>query len=136
MVKKLKQELNKRPWWLSLIWIFCIYMTFIYMPFDMFTKPYASWEEVWFGYRLTGWPAKLTEPLHWLIYGAGSYGIWKMKAWMWPWGAVYCAQIVIAMLVYGFLEGDGTPPYLGILVSLLFIIPTVALWRARPSFKA
>lgn len=136
MVKKLKQELDKRPWWLSLIWIFCIYMTFIYMPFDMFTKPYASWEEVWFGYKLTGWPAKLTEPLHWLIYGAGSYGIWKMKAWMWPWGAVYCAQVVVAMLVYGFLEGGGTPSFLGVLISLLFIIPTVALWKARPMFKA
>jgi len=136
VVKKLKQELNKRPWWLSLIWIFCIYMTFLYMPFDMFTKPYANWEEVWFGYKLTGWPAKLTEPLHWLIYGAGSYGIWKMKKWMWPWAAVYCAQVVIAMLVYGFVQGDGAPSFLGVLVSLLFVIPTVALWRARPLFKA
>ena len=28
---------------------------------------------------LTGWWAKATEPVHWLIYGAGAYGFWKMK---------------------------------------------------------
>jgi len=135
-VNKLTQELNRRPWWLNLLWIFCLYMTFIYMPFDMFSKPYASWEEVWFGYKLIGWPAKLTEPLHWLIYGAGSYGIWKMKAWMWPWGALYCGQVMIAMMVYGFVNGDGNRPYVGLLVALVFAIPTVALWRSRPLFKA
>ncbi len=40
---------------------------------------------VWLGFMLTGWAAKATEPLHWLIYGAGAYGFWKMSRWMWPW---------------------------------------------------
>ena len=107
------------------------------MPFDMFTKPYDSWEEVWFGVKLTGWAAKLTEPLHWLIYGAGSYGIWKMKTWMWPWGAVYGAQVVVAMFVYSFLEGGATQSGLGggIIAALIFSIPTIALWRAKALFK-
>ena len=135
-MNNLKQVLNRRPWWLNLLWIFCLYMTFIYMPFDMFSKPFERWEEVWFGYKLTGWPAKLTEPLHWLIYGAGSYGIWKMKTWMWPWGAVYCAQVMIAMMVYSFLQGDSARPYFTVLIIFLFAIPTIALWRARPLFKA
>jgi len=28
-----------------------------------------------------------TKPLHWLIYGAGAFGFWKMRPWMWPWAA-------------------------------------------------
>ena len=63
------QDWNSRPWWMSLIFYFCIYMTFIYMPFDLFLKPVAEDEEIWFGFTLTGWYAKATEPLHWLIYG-------------------------------------------------------------------
>ena len=79
------QDWNSRPWWMSLIFYFCIYMTFIYMPFDLFLKPVAEDEEIWFGFTLTGWYAKATEPLHWLIYGFGAYGFWRMKKWMWPW---------------------------------------------------
>ena len=45
----LKAEWAKRPWWMNLIWLFCLYMTFIYMPFDMFYKPVAEDAEVWFG---------------------------------------------------------------------------------------
>ena len=139
----LKAQWAKRPWWMNLIWAFCLYMTFIYMPFDIFTKPFERWEEIWFGFTLHGWPAKLTEPLHWLIYGAGAYGFWKMKSWMWPWAAVYCAQVVIAMVVFNILEGplsgEGESRgggWLGALITgALFMLPTVALWRARPLFQ-
>ncbi len=123
---------RERPWWLNLIWFFCLYMTFIYMPFDMFTKPYDRWEEIWFGFTLSGWPAKLTEPIHWAIYAAGSYGIWKMKSWMWPWAAVYSFQVVIAMAVFSILAGGGWIS--ATVAGLLFMLPTVALFRARSLF--
>lgn len=141
MMDKLKQTWQQRPWWLNLIWLFCLYMTFIYMPFDMFTKPFERWEEIWFGFTLTGWAAKLTEPLHWLIYGAGSYGIWKMKPWMWPWGAVYCAQVVIAMVVFNLIEGaDGSESrgggVIGAIISgTVFMLPTIAMYRAKALFR-
>lgn len=136
-MKGLKQALNQRPWWLNIIWLFCLYMTFIYMPFDMFTKPYAQWEEVWFGVQLTGWPAKLTEPLHWFIYGAGSYGIWKMKQWMWPWGALYATQVVIAMFVFSFLQGGAESSIFGpFIAAAIFSVPAIALWRAKALFSA
>ena len=54
---------------MNLIFAFCVYMTFIYMPFDIFYKPMAEDEEVWFGFTLHGFWAKATAPLHWLIYG-------------------------------------------------------------------
>ena len=38
------EDYGRRPLWMSLIFYFCLYMTFIYMPFDMFIKPVDGWE--------------------------------------------------------------------------------------------
>lgn len=135
MAFDVRAEWVRRPWWMNLIWFFCLYMAFIYMPFDLFWKPVALDEEVWFGITLHGWPAKLTEPLHWLIYGAGAYGFWKMSAWMWPWAAVYVAQISISMLVWGVLDPRGAGWLSGSIAAVVFLVPTLALWRARARFQ-
>ena len=126
--------LEPRPWWMNLIWAFCLYMTFIYMPFDLFLKPVAEDEEVWFGFVLHGWWAKATGPLHWLIYGAGAYGFWKMKHWMWPWAAVYAAQVCIAMFVWQLVDPRGQGWLPGVIAAGIFAIPTIALWRAKNTF--
>jgi hypothetical protein len=86
-LEKIKNDYRRRSWWMNLIFYFCVYMTFLYMPFDFFLKPVQVDHEIWFGIALTGWWAKATEPLHWLIYGAGAFGFWKMRSWMWPWPA-------------------------------------------------
>lgn len=130
----LMEQWGRRPWWMNLLMGFCLYMTFIYMPFDIFYKPVAEDEEVWFGVTLHGWPAKLTAPLHWLIYGAGAYGFWHMKRWMWPWAAVYAAQVVIAMLVWNLLDPRGGGIVSGAIAAAVFAIPMLALWRAKASF--
>lgn len=133
-VDRIFAELRRRPWWMTIIWAFCLYMTFAYMPFDMFWKPVAEDEEIWFGFTLTGWWAKATEPLHWLIYGAGAYGFWRMHRWMWPWAAVYATQVVIAMLVWNLLndEGGWIP---GLVSAAIFSVPAVALWMSRSRFQ-
>ena len=79
-----RERLAPRPWWMNAVMLFCAYMTFIHMPWDIFVKPVAQDAEAWFGFLLRGWGAKLTEPLHWAIYAAGTYGFWRMRAWMWP----------------------------------------------------
>ena len=134
-VDAIKQDWGVRPWWMNLIFYFCVYMTFIYMPFDMFLKPVAQDEEVWFGFVLHGWWAKATEPLHWLIYGFGAYGFWRMRRWMWPWAAVYAAQVVIAMFVFNIVDPRGGGVAAGLVAAALFAVPMVALWRARPRFQ-
>jgi hypothetical protein len=134
MAFDVRAEWARRPGWMNLIWLFCLYMTFIYMPFDLFWKPVAVDEEVWFGITLHGWPAKLTAPLHWMIYAAGAYGFWKMSRWMWPWAAVYVAQVSIGMLVWSGLDPRGAGWLSGVVVATVFLVPTVALWRARPRF--
>ena len=71
MITKLREDWGLRPWWMNGLFYFCCYMTFIYMPFDLFLKPVAEDHEIWFGFSLTGWWAKASEPLHWAIYAAG-----------------------------------------------------------------
>lgn len=131
----LSAEWARRPWWLQLLLLFCLYMTFVYMPFDLFLKPVAEDEEVWFGIVLHGWAAKATAPLHWLIYAAGAYGLWFMRPWLWPWATIYVLQVSIAMLVWNLLDPRGGGIVAGLVAAAIFLVPAIALWRARPLFQ-
>ena len=131
---EIKTQWSLRPWWMNVIMAFCIYMAVIYMPFDLFWKDVASDEEVWFGITLHGWWAKLTAPLHWVIYAGLAYGFWRMRAWMWPWAAVYCAQISIGMLVWSLLDPRGGGLVFGLVGAAVFLVPTVALWSKKSLF--
>jgi hypothetical protein len=131
----LATQWRKRSWWMNLTLLFCLYMTFLYMPFDIFWKSVADDEEVWFGITLHGWAAKLTAPLHWLIYGALAWGLWHMKRWCWPWAGVYCAQVAIAMLVWNLVDPRGRGLLPGLALGGLFLLPTIAFLRARAVFQ-
>jgi hypothetical protein len=131
----IRSEWARRPGWMNLIFLFCLYMTFVYMPFDLFLKPVERDEEVWFGITLHGWAAKATAPVHWLIYGAGAYGFWKMRRWMWPWAAVYVLQVSFSMLVWNLLDPRGRGLLPGLVAAAVFLVPAVALWRARALFN-
>ena len=127
------KDWHSRSWWMNLIFYFCLYMTFIYLPFDLFLKPVEADEEIWFGFTLTGWWAKATEPLHWLIYGLGAYGFWRMKTWMWPWASVYAAQVVIAMFIWNILNDMGSLTS-AFISAFIFSLPMIALCRSREDF--
>lgn len=123
---------------MNLILLFCLYMTFLYMPFDMFIKPVAEDGEVWFGYLFTGWAAKATEPFHWIIYAAGAYGFLKMKSWMWPWASLYVCQIAFSMFVWSLAHEGGADGLVRLLVALLIAAPFIflafMLWQAKGRF--
>ena len=130
-------ELRRRPWWMNLIWGYCVVWTVIFLPADVFLEPVQDAEDVWFGYRFHDWPAKTSAVVHWFVYGAGAYGFWRMSRWMWPWAALYFGQVAIAMLVWnlayeGFFGGGIVP---GAISAALFVVPTVALWRVKPLFR-
>jgi hypothetical protein len=125
-----------RPIWMNILMVFCAYMTFFYLPWDLFVKPVAQDQEVWFGILLTGWAAKATEPLHWAIYAAGTWGFWKMRSWMWPWASLYVLQIAISMFVWQFRDPRGDGILGGVLIAAPFLLLTVALWRTRWRFDA
>lgn len=131
---EIKIQWSLRPWWMNLIMLFCIYMAVIYLPFDIFWKAVAADEEVWFGVTLHGWWAKLTAPLHWLIYAGLAYGFLTMRSWMWPWAALYCAQVTIGMLLWNLLDPRGGGLLSGLIAAAVFLVPTVALWWTKSLF--
>ena len=115
---------------------FCAFMSFIYLPYDLFWKPVAQDQEVWFGIMLTGWAAKATEPLHWAIYAAGTWGFWRMRPWLHPWAALYVAQIGLGMLVWSVLDERGAGALAGLVSALPFALLAWLLWRSRARFGA
>jgi hypothetical protein len=133
---KLKQVFEGRTWWMNAVMLFCAFMTFIYMPFDMFYKPVAQDQEVWFGFMLTGWAAKATEPVHWLIYGFGLNGFYRMRPWMWPWASLYVAQVAIGMFAWSVMSDKGLGVMVGGLVATPFFALAVALFMAKDRFRA
>jgi hypothetical protein len=118
-----------RPLWANVLLAFTAFMTFVYTPWDIFVKPVAEDQEVWFGLLLTGWAAKATAPLHWAIYAAFTWGLWKMRPWMRLWGTVWIGQIAIAMLVWNLTDARGS--LIGGIVS-----GAVFAWLARTYWRA
>ncbi len=132
----LRDHLARRPWWMNVLMIFCAYMAVVYVPWDLFVKPAAVDEEVWFGVRFHGLWAKLLALPHWFVYGAGAYGFWRMKEWMWPWAPLYAGQVAISMLVWPLLYVGGAGSlFLGLLSGGVFLLPTLALHGARDLFE-
>jgi hypothetical protein len=110
-------------------------MAFAYVPWDFLYKPLERDEEVWFGIVLRGWPAKVTEPLHWLVYALGTYGFWRMKRWMHPWAAVYAGQVALSMLVWSYTDPRSRGPWTGWVAALAAGGVALALWRGRALFR-
>jgi hypothetical protein len=136
LVDRLRHNFTRRPLWMNALMLFCTYMTFVYVPWDLFVKPVAVDEEVWFGIRFHGWAAKAATPLHWAIYAAGTWGFWHMRPWMWPWAAVYAGQVAIGMLVWPILYVEGVGGWIfGLVAFAVFGALTLALWRARELFQ-
>ena len=135
MTTWLREQFGRRPLWMNLLMVFCAYMAFVYVPWDFFFKPRAADAEVWFGIALHGWAAKLTEPLHWAIYLAGAYGFWRMAAWMWPWAALYAAQVALATFIWHIAYIGGVRGWLlGLITAALCGIVSGALWQSRAAF--
>lgn len=130
-----RERMRQRPWWMNAVMLFCAYMTFIHMPWDIFVKPVAQDAEAWFGFLLHGWGAKLTEPLHWAIYAAGAYGFWHMRKWMWPWAALYIAQVALGTFVWNIVYVGGARGWLGgVAAAVPLGALAIALWNAQELF--
>ena len=132
----LRTHLGRRPWWMNVLMVFCAFMAVVYVPWDLFCKPVARDAEVWFGIMFRGWGAKLTAPLHWATYAAGAYGFWRMRHWMWPWAAVYAAQMTFSTVAWNLAYVGGLRGWLGALVTgALAAGLMVALARAQHHFQ-
>jgi short-subunit dehydrogenase len=132
----LRERLRERPAWMNALLVFCAFMTFVYLPWDVLVKPMAVDEEVWFGIRFHGFFAKLLALPHWAVYAAGTVGFWRMRRWMWPWASLYVAQVAFGFLVWPLLYIGGARGWvLGLVGGAIFAALAVALWRARERFE-
>jgi short-subunit dehydrogenase len=128
---------RERPWWMSASMVFCAYMAFIYMPWDIFVKPVAQDEEVWFGVLFHGAWAKLLALPHWFVYAAAVYGFRRRRPWMAFWAPAYVAQIAFGMFLWTAVAQQGfTGLFLGLLVASPFAALTYAFWNARDHFES
>jgi short-subunit dehydrogenase len=127
----------RRPWWMNVLLFVCLYMALIAIPLDFLFTPAARDHQVWFGIVWRGWFAKLGEIAHWAVYAAGAYGFWHMRTWMWPWAAVYGAQVTFSMVVWFLVHRGGVRGVFAAVVALVFYgLITSLLWRARALFHA
>ena len=154
----IRYQLGRRPWWMNLLMLFCGFMAFIYVPWDLMMKPTRFDDEVWFGVRFHGVWAKWLELPHGFVYAAGTLGFWRMRRWMWPWASLYVAQVALSFFLFPIFYGaggrlsafdliarDGFADWLrGIEASAIaaalvgggaFALLARALWRARARFQ-
>ena len=132
----IRHQWSRRPWWMNLMLLFCAWMALVYVPWDLFVKPAAVDEEVWFGVRFHGWAAKLLEIPHWAVYAAGMVGFWGLRRWMHPWAAVYAAQMTFAMVVWPLLYVESGWRWVNaVAAGAVFGWITWVLWRARGWFQ-
>lgn len=126
---------RERPWWMSATMIFCAWMAFVYVPWDLFFKPVARDEEIWFGIAFRGVFAKLAALPHWFVYGAAVYGFRRRRPWMGIWAPAYAAQVAFSIYVWKALETGGLT---GIVFGLLPALPMAGLayafWAKRDYF--
>jgi len=123
MVATWKQALAQRSWWANGLLVFCLYMTIVYLPFDLFYKPVELDQEVWFGLMFTGWSAKFGGLLHWFVYAWGAYGLLHGRSWLWPWMGLYVAQVALSMLAWSVFDDRGA----GLTSGLIAAAPFIAL---------
>jgi hypothetical protein len=126
---------RERPWWMSATLIFCAFMAFVYMPWDLFVKPVADDEEVWFGILFTGLWAKAMAIPHWFVYAAAVYGFRRRRPWMAFWAPAYTAQVTLGIYVWTALETGGLSGlFVGLFPALPFAGLTYAFWTVRDHF--
>jgi short-subunit dehydrogenase len=126
---------RERPWWMSVTMVFCAFMAFIYMPWDIFLKPAEIDQEVWFGILFTGFWAKVFAFPHWFVYSAAVYGFRRRRPWMAFGATAYSAQVAFGMYIWTALQTGGfSGILLGLFPALPFIGLTYAFWKSRDHF--
>jgi short-subunit dehydrogenase len=131
----LRDVFRDRPGWMNAAMVFCGYMAFLYVPWDLFIKPAAEDAEVWFGIMFTGFSAKVMAVPHWFVYGAAVYGFRRRRPWMRFWGAAYSGQIAFGMFVWSVFQIGGLAGFIGGLIGAVpFTALGIAFWNAHDQF--
>lgn len=123
-----------RPRWMTAAALFCFATVLFLIPRDLF-HPATRDVEVWLGFELHGDAARLTAPLHWLIFAIGGYGFWTRRAWILPAAAAYAFYIALSHLVWSETSPNGHGWVAGIALALVLSLPGVMLLRAHRALR-
>lgn len=119
-----------RPRWMTALALFCVASVLVMVARDLF-YPASRDVEVWFGFELHGTAARLTAPLHWLIFLVGAWGFWAQRAWIVPAAAGYAFYIALSHLVWSEASPKGHGWIAGLAQAIALSIPGVLLLRAH-----
>jgi hypothetical protein len=86
---------------------------------------------VWFGFELHGVAARLTAPVHWLIFLAGAWGFWFERPWILPSAAAYTFYIAFCHLVWNEVSAHGSGWLAGGAEAAVFSVPGALLLHAH-----
>ncbi len=120
-----------RPLWATALAAFCA-ATVVFLVVRDVLIPDVRDTEVWLGFEVHGWAARITAPLHWAIFAVGAWAFWTLRPWVWPWASVYAFSIAIGHLVWNLTSEAGGGLGAGLWQLALFSIPAIALLWARP----
>ena len=110
--------------------LFCVASVVLMITRDLF-YPASRDVEVWFGFEVHGTAARLTAPLHWILFLAGAWGFWSQRPWILPAAAAYAFYIALSHLVWSEASPKGHGWMAGLAQALALSIPGVLLLRAH-----
>jgi hypothetical protein len=93
--------------------------------------PGARGTEVWFGFEVTGTPALLTAPLHWMIFAVGAWACWTQQPWALPAFAGYLFYSAFSHLVWSEVSANGRGWPIGLLQAIVISSIALLVLRAR-----
>jgi len=102
-------------------------MTLIFLVYRDLTIPEVGLVEVWFGVEVRGDWGRITAPVHWAIYGAGSLAFWRSWPPVWPLAIGYAVYIALSHLVWNLTSEAGGGLGAGVIQLVLFSIPALGL---------
>lgn len=126
----------RRPFWINAVFLFFVCMTFVYLPYDLFVKPIAEDEDVWFGFTFYGWLAKLGGIAHWFVYASLTYGLWTMSPWVRPCICLYLLQVAWSMLLWAVLTGHPGSVGFNLILACAFVSLSIHFYRNKSMFKS
>ena len=125
----------KRPGAALLSFWVCVLALVFIVARDLFLPDVRN-TEVWLGFELTGWLARVTAPIHWAIFAAGAWGFWHVRPWVWPAATLYAFYVAISHLVWNVVSPAGGGWFAGLWQAALFSVPALALIWTRPPARA
>ena len=110
------------------------------------TVPFLAWRdllvphvrdvEVWLGFEVHGRVAQLSAPLHWAIFAAGAWSLWRAKPWSVPAAAAYLFYVALSHLVWSEASPNGRGWPAGLLQAAGFSALGVLLLRLHRAQRA